>query len=104
MPSLIRYETFDEVSPGTYLCTLKSQLPIGKKRTIPAFYYRPKTDKKVPVMIYIHGFNFFEISFTFIGGPESHFSPGFSWRIQFFVTELGIAFIAPNVHNILLFS
>lgn len=85
--------------PQVHIYVLRSSNLQGKKRTIPAFYYRPKTDKKVPVMIYIHGFNFFRNFIHFIGGPESHFSPGFSWRIQFFVTELGIAFIAPNVHD-----
>lgn len=42
-PELIRYETFDEVSPG-------------KKRTISAYYYKPhKVEGKLPVILYFHG-------------------------------------------------
>lgn len=38
-------------------------------------------------MIYIHG------------GPELQFLPNFIWRFQYFVCELGMAVIAPNVRG-----
>lgn len=73
-PSLIAYETFDKVG--------------GKPRTIPAFYYKPKTGNgPYPVIIDIHG------------GPEGQYRPGFSSYIQYLVNELGVAVIAPNVRG-----
>jgi hypothetical protein len=38
VPELIRFDTFDDEQPG-------------KKRQIPAFYYKPKSDKPLPVII-----------------------------------------------------
>jgi dipeptidyl aminopeptidase/acylaminoacyl peptidase len=74
VPNLIEYETFDEVD--------------GKPRLIPAFYYKPsKGDSPFPVLIDIHG------------GPESQFIPFFSSTIQYYLNELGIAVIAPNVRG-----
>lgn len=54
---------------------------------IPAFVYKPKTDGPHPVLIYIHG------------GPASQYRPGFSSRFQYYVNELDIAVIAPNVRG-----
>lgn len=72
---MIRYDTFDEIQPG-------------KKRQIAAFYCKPKNiTSPVPTMIYIHG------------GPELQFLPNFIWRFQYFVCELGMAVIAPNVRG-----
>jgi dipeptidyl aminopeptidase/acylaminoacyl peptidase len=70
---LIRYPTFDEVD--------------GKRRTIPAFYYRPAGDDPFPVVIDIHG------------GPEGQERPTFSSTIQYIAAELGIAVVAPNVRG-----
>jgi hypothetical protein len=42
---------------------------------------------------------FFDISDGMYEGPESQFRPSFLWRVQYFVVELGIAFIAPNVRG-----
>ncbi len=74
-PELIHYKTFDKVD--------------GKQRMIPAFYYRP--DKKgsdlFPVLISIHG------------GPESQYRPFFNSSFQYYLNELGIAVIAPNVRG-----
>jgi dipeptidyl aminopeptidase/acylaminoacyl peptidase len=69
-PELIRYPSFDELE-------------------IPAFYYRPKlnSDRPLPVLIHIHG------------GPESQFQPGFSSMFQYWLNELNIAVIAPNVRG-----
>jgi dipeptidyl aminopeptidase/acylaminoacyl peptidase len=74
MPELIHYETFDQVD--------------GKPRMISAFYYRPKTGSRpFPVLLDIHG------------GPESQFVPYFRSTLQFYLNELGIAVIAPNVRG-----
>jgi len=68
-PSLIEYPSFD-----------------GKQ--IPAWIYKPKTTgKKAPVVVFIHG------------GPEEQYQPGFSSLIQYWVNELGVAVIAPNVRG-----
>ncbi len=74
MPELIHYETFDQVD--------------GKPRMIPAFYYRPKPGSgPFPVLIDIHG------------GPEAQFVPYFRSTLQYYLNELGIAVIAPNVRG-----
>ncbi|MFO1186146.1 MAG: alpha/beta fold hydrolase [Alphaproteobacteria bacterium] len=72
-PSLVSYPTFDTVD--------------GKRREIPAFVYRPKTKGPHPVLINIHG------------GPESQARPSFSALIQYWVNELGMAVIVPNVRG-----
>ncbi|MFW5662965.1 MAG: S9 family peptidase, partial [Bacteroidota bacterium] len=72
-PEIIHYPTFDEVD--------------GKKRMIPAFYYKPKGNGPFPVVISFHG------------GPEAQFRPGFISTFQFWLNELGIAVIAPNVRG-----
>jgi dipeptidyl aminopeptidase/acylaminoacyl peptidase len=76
-PTLIHYPTFDRVDDG-------------KRRTIPAFYYRPANipaAKKLPVIISIHG------------GPEAQALPTFSANAQFLVNELGVAVLVPNVRG-----
>src|SRR3546814_19569095 len=66
-------------------------LPISSfdGRKIPAFYYRPAAPKqpggKIPVLINIHG------------GPESQAQPSFSPVTEFYVRELGLAVLLPNV-------
>lgn len=73
-PKLISYPTFDQLA--------------GKERRIPAFYYKPPTAKKRhPVLIYIHG------------GPESQYRPNFNPTFQYYLRELGVAVIAPNVRG-----
>ena len=129
MPMLIRYPTFDyedgtlvepevepeveaaaqpaaldgeaEASPGTEL----AQAPaIGteqvatpavengervppQRRTIPAFYYVPPEPGPHPVLILMHG------------GPASQARPTFNPVLQYWVNEMGIAVIAPNVRG-----
>jgi dipeptidyl aminopeptidase/acylaminoacyl peptidase len=58
-------------------------------RTISGFLYRPaaKFTGKRPVIINIHG------------GPEGQFRPGFAGRWNYYMNELGIAMIAPNVRG-----
>lgn len=72
-PQLVRFPTFDEVD--------------GAPRQIPAFYYRPPGEGPFPVLVSIHG------------GPESQYRPRFSSTFQYFVRELGVAVIAPNVRG-----
>ena len=68
-PELVRYPTFDG-------------------RQIPAFVYKPKgIAGKRPVLINIHG------------GPESQALPVFTPSFQFYLKELGIAVITPNVRG-----
>jgi len=59
------------------------------RRTISGFLYRPpaKFAGKRPVIINIHG------------GPEGQFRPGFPGRWDYYLNELGIAMIAPNVRG-----
>ncbi len=72
-PELIQYPTFDEVD--------------GEPRQIPAFVYKPAGEGPHPVLVSIHG------------GPESQYRPGFSSTYQYWLNELGIAVIAPNVRG-----
>lgn len=73
IPDLIHYPTFDEVD--------------GKQRMIPAFIYKPKGNGPHPVVIDIHG------------GPESQAIPRFNPINQYYVNEMGIAIIEPNVRG-----
>ena len=54
---------------------------------VPAFVYRPRGPGPHPVLVSIHG------------GPEAQFRPAFSYSTQFFVNELGLAVVAPNVRG-----
>lgn len=54
---------------------------------VPAFVYRPEGDGPHPVIISIHG------------GPEGQYRPGFSSTFQYWLNELGVAVIAPNVRG-----
>ena len=70
VPELIHYPSFDNLE-------------------IPAFYYKPRlySDRPLPVLIHIHG------------GPESQFQPGYSSMFQYWINELDLAVIAPNVRG-----
>ena len=72
-PELIRFATFDEVD--------------GQRRTIPAFYYRPRGRGPFPVLIDIHG------------GPEAQARPTFRATIQYYLQEKAIAILQPNVRG-----
>lgn len=59
-------------------------------RKIPAYYYRPRgasSDNPAAVVIHIHG------------GPESQYRPLFRGTTQYYLNELGIAVISPNVRG-----
>jgi len=72
---LIHYPTFDSVN--------------GQPRMIPSFYFKPaqKSNQSHPVVIYIHG------------GPEGQYTPAFASTFQYWLNELGIAVLAPNVRG-----
>ncbi|MEE8425605.1 MAG: alpha/beta fold hydrolase, partial [Elusimicrobiota bacterium] len=72
-PKLIHYPTFDKFS--------------ATARRIPAFLYLPEGPGPFPVVVKIHG------------GPESQYRPWFSSQIQYWVNELEIAVLAPNVRG-----
>jgi len=73
-PHIFHYEVFDSVN--------------GQPRMIPAFYYKPKEfQPPYPVLIMCHG------------GPASQYIPYFSTTIQFYLNEMGIAYIAPNIRG-----
>ena len=74
MPELIHYPTFDNIDSLT-------------QRTIPAYYFKPPGEGPFPVVIYLHG------------GPEGQFTPYFSSTFNFWLNELGIAILAPNVRG-----
>lgn len=69
-PELVRWKSFDD-------------------RTISGFLYRPpaKFQGKRPVIINIHG------------GPEAQFRPSFLGRLNYYLNELGVAVIFPNVRG-----
>jgi len=69
-PEIIHWKTFD-------------------KRTLTGFLYRPpeKFKGKRPVIIDIHG------------GPEEQYRPGFLYEDNYFLNELGVAKIYPNVRG-----
>jgi dipeptidyl aminopeptidase/acylaminoacyl peptidase len=70
LPELIHWKSFD-------------------KRTISGFLYRPpsKFQGKRPVIIDIHG------------GPEEQYRPGFGYEDNYYLNELGVAKIYPNVRG-----
>ena len=61
--------------------------PTFDGRSIPAFVYRPGEPGPHPVLVSIHG------------GPESQSRPTFSATTQYYVNELGIAVVYPNVRG-----
>jgi dipeptidyl aminopeptidase/acylaminoacyl peptidase len=69
-PELVRWKSFDG-------------------RTISGFLYRPsaKFTGKRPVIINIHG------------GPEAQFRPSFLGRLNYYLNELGVAILFPNVRG-----
>ena len=85
--------TFSEVgglNSESFVVPTRIRFPSFDKREIPAFVYRPRgasAEKKAPVLINIHG------------GPESQSQPTFAGMDQFYVNELGIAVIYPNVRG-----
>lgn len=72
---LVHYLTFDRVN--------------GKARSLAAFLTRPPAKFKppYPVLVDIHG------------GPEGQARPGFQGRYNYYLNEMGIALLEPNVRG-----
>ncbi len=84
--------TFSEVGgldPASFVAPTRIEFTSFDGRQIPAYLYKPRaaTSGKLPVLISIHG------------GPESQYRPLFSAATQFYVNELGIAVLHPNVRG-----
>jgi dipeptidyl aminopeptidase/acylaminoacyl peptidase len=85
--------TFSEVgglNPASFVAPTRLQFKTFDGRMIPAYLYQPRAatvgDKR-PVLISIHG------------GPESQYRPTFTAATQYWVNELGLAVLHPNVRG-----
>jgi len=86
---LVRW-TYSEtggLDPSTFVVPQRLSYKSFDGLEIPAYAYLPRNAKKAPVLISIHG------------GPEAQYQPFFSPIIQYWVNELGLAVIAPNVRG-----
>jgi dipeptidyl aminopeptidase/acylaminoacyl peptidase len=86
---LVRW-TYSEtggLDPSTFVAPQRISYKSFDQREIPAYVYKPRGAKKAPVVISIHG------------GPEGQYQPFFTPLTQYWVTELGMALIAPNVRG-----
>jgi dipeptidyl aminopeptidase/acylaminoacyl peptidase len=84
------YSEMGGLNPENFVVPERIRVKSFDGLEIPAYCFRPKTaslDKKAPVLITIHG------------GPESQYQPSFSPITQHYVSEMGIAVIAPNVRG-----
>ncbi|HEX7860916.1 MAG TPA: S9 family peptidase [Verrucomicrobiae bacterium] len=85
--------TFSETSglnPATFVEPELVKMKSFDGVQISAFVYRPDPKKfpgKRPVLLQIHG------------GPESQFRPSFGARNNYFINEMGIAIVVPNVRG-----
>lgn len=77
----------DEADEERAVGDAQAQLPPPPRRLIPAFYYRPAGEGPHPVLILMHG------------GPTGQARPTFNPVLQYWVNELGLAVIAPNVRG-----
>src|SRR5690606_29260517 len=81
------------LNPDSFVVPTRIQFPSFDGRMIPAYYFKPRprpgadATGKIPVYISIHG------------GPESQYRPVFSPILQYYVNELGIAVLCPNVRG-----
>ncbi|MES2639032.1 MAG: prolyl oligopeptidase family serine peptidase [Myxococcota bacterium] len=76
------------LDPATFVTPDLVSIPSFDGTKVPAFVYRPRDAKgPVPVVITIHG------------GPEGQSSDRFNAQAQYFVNELGIAVVSPNVRG-----
>ena len=74
----------------TFLGPMLVEYPSFNGRKVPAFVYRPPPHKfpgPRPVLIDIHG------------GPEGQFRPAFLGRLNYWINEMGIVVIFPNVRG-----
>lgn len=89
---LVRW-TYSEaggIDPSKFVEPTRIAFKSFDDREIPAYFFKPKTiapNQKIPVVLMIHG------------GPEAQYQPIFSSTIQYWVNELGVAVICPNVRG-----
>ena len=84
------YSEMGGLDPAGFVTAERIRFRSFDGREIPAYYFKPPNttaEKPAPVLLYVHG------------GPESQYQPYFSSTIQFYVNELGLAVIAPNVRG-----
>ncbi|MCE9526914.1 MAG: prolyl oligopeptidase family serine peptidase, partial [Planctomycetales bacterium] len=85
--------TYSEVgglNPSSFVTPTRIRFKSFDGREIPAHIYKPRSasePNRAPVLINIHG------------GPEGQAQPYFTGATQFYVNELGIAVIYPNVRG-----
>jgi dipeptidyl aminopeptidase/acylaminoacyl peptidase len=75
------------LNPQSFTAPTLIEWPSFDGKKITGFQFLPKGAGPHPVIIQIHG------------GPEAQYRPGFSPTIQYWVNELGVAVIAPNVRG-----
>ncbi|HEY3963063.1 MAG TPA: prolyl oligopeptidase family serine peptidase [Planctomycetaceae bacterium] len=78
------------LNPATFVTASRIQFAGHDGLNIPAYYFKPRTatkDRPAGVLINIHG------------GPESQYRPVFLGTEQFYLHELGLAVIHPNVRG-----
>jgi dipeptidyl aminopeptidase/acylaminoacyl peptidase len=84
------YAEVGGLNPANFISANRIRFPSFDGREIPGWYFRPRTaspSRKAPVLINIHG------------GPESQAQPLFRDSTQFFLNEMGMAVILPNVRG-----
>lgn len=85
--------TYSEVgglNSESFLSASRIQFPAFDGQKIPAYYFKPRQASKnrpAGVLINIHG------------GPESQYRPVFNGTEQFYLNELGMAVVHPNVRG-----
>lgn len=85
--------TYSEVGgldPATFITPRRIEFASFDGRKIPAYWFQPRRasrDKPAPVLIQIHG------------GPEGQYRPAFNGIEQFYLNDLGMAVIQPNVRG-----
>lgn len=84
------YSETGGLDPRRFIVPAPIEFPSFDGRSIPAYCSRPRgcsAERPAPVLILIHG------------GPESQYRPTFSANEQFYLDELGLAVIGPNVRG-----
>jgi len=84
------YSEAGGLNPETFVAPQRVSFESFDGLKIPAYYFRPRNataEKPVPVLIDIHG------------GPEGQYQPYFSGTTQYYLNELGLAVIHPNVRG-----
>jgi dipeptidyl aminopeptidase/acylaminoacyl peptidase len=84
------YSETGGLNPANFILPEQILYPAVDGKQIPAYYYRPRNaskQKPAGVVIMIHG------------GPEGQFQPYFAPVIQYYLNEMGLAVIAPNVRG-----